>query len=211
MSSLALTNGTLAGALWPAGAVPGWLRAAILAVAGSLFVALCSQIQVPLWPVPITGQTFAVLVIGMAYGWRLGSATLLLYLAEGAFGLPVFAKFSGGFAVLAGPTGGYLVGFVLAAGLVGFLAERGWDRSALTTGLAMLLGNVLIYLPGLAWLALFYAGPGAPYVASTGAEGPLGAALAAGAAPFLIGDGLKLLLAAAALPLVWRYLARQRK
>ena len=210
MTSLATTKETLAGALWPAGATAGWLRAAILAIGGSLFVALCSQITVPLWPVPITGQTFAVLVIGMAYGWRLGSATLLLYLAQGALGLPVFAKFAGGAAVLMGPTGGYLVGFVLVAGLVGYLAERGWDRSVLATAAAMLLGNVLIYLPGLAWLALFYAGPGAQFVVATGAESALGAAVAAGALPFLLGDALKLALAAAALPLIWRGVARRR-
>ena len=209
MTSLATTKETLAGALWPAGATAGWLRAAILAIGGSLFVALCSQITVPLWPVPITGQTFAVLVIGMAYGWRLGSATLLLYLAQGALGLPVFAKFAGGAAVLMGPTGGYLVGFVLAAGLVGYLAERGWDRSVLATAAAMLLGNVLIYLPGLAWLALFYAGPGAQFVVATGAESALGAAVAAGALPFLLGDALKLALAAAALPLIWRGVRRR--
>ncbi|MDJ0610102.1 MAG: biotin transporter BioY [Kiloniellales bacterium] len=209
MTSLATTKGTLAGALWPAGETAGWLRNAILAVAGSLFVALCSQITVPLWPVPITGQTFAVLVIGMAYGWRLGSATLLLYLAQGALGLPVFAKFAGGAAVLMGPTGGYLVGFVLAAGLVGYLAERGWDRSVFATAAAMLLGNVLIYLPGLAWLALFYAGPGAQFVTATGAESAVGAAVAAGALPFLLGDALKLALAAAALPLIWRGVARR--
>ena len=201
---------TLASVLWPRRDAQRLLRPALLAVLGSLLVAASAQIEVPLWPVPITGQTFAVLVIGMAYGWRLGSATLLLYLAEGAIGLPVFAKFSGGAAVLAGPTGGYLVGFVLAAGLVGYLAERGWDRSVFSTAAAMLLGNLLIYLPGLAWLALFYAGPGAAYVAATGAEGPLGAAFVAGALPFLLGDALKLALAAAALPLIWRGVARRR-
>ena len=167
MLSSSATKATLATTLWPVTVAPGLRRSAILALLGSLFVAACSQIQVPLWPVPITGQTFAVLVVGAAFGWRLGGATLALYLAEGAIGLPVFAKFSGGLAVLAGPTGGYLVGFVLAAALVGYLAERGWDRSPLSTALAMLAGNVLIYLPGLAWLAAFYAGPGAGYIAAT--------------------------------------------
>jgi biotin transport system substrate-specific component len=160
--------------------------------------------------VPVTGQTFAVLVIGLAYGWRLGGVTLLLYATEGALGLPVFAQFSGGPAVLAGPTGGYIAGFVLAATLVGYLAERGWDRSVLLTALAMLAGNLAIYLPGLAWLALFYAGPGQAYVEATGAAGPLGAAVAAGFLPFLLGDLLKLMLAAAILPAVWRATAHWR-
>jgi biotin transport system substrate-specific component len=207
---LSVTRDTLASALWPADATRGWLRNVILAVAGSLLVALCAQVQVPLWPVPITGQTFAVLVVGMAYGWRLGGATLVLYTAEGAVGLPVFANFSSGLGVLAGPTGGYIFGgFVLGAALVGYLAERGWDRSVVKTGLAMLAGNVAIYVPGLAWLALFYAGPGAQYVAATGAESALGAAFAAGALPFLFGDFLKLLLAAAVFPLVWRRVSRR--
>ena len=209
MLSSSATKATLATTLWPVTVAPGLRRSAILALLGSLFVAACSQIQVPLWPVPITGQTFAVLVVGAAFGWRLGGATLALYLAEGAIGLPVFAKFSGGLAVLAGPTGGYLVGFVLAAALVGYLAERGWDRSPLSTALAMLAGNVLIYLPGLAWLAAFYAGPGAGYIAATGAESAWGAALAAGLLPFLLGDGLKLALAAIGLPLAWRLVRRR--
>lgn len=209
VQSLSVTKDTLASALWPVDTARGWLRSVILAVVGSLLVALCAQVQVPLWPVPITGQTFAVLVVGMAYGWRLGGATLLLYIAEGAVGLPVFAKFSGGLGVLAGPTGGYILGFVIAAALVGHLAERGWDRSAVRTGLAMLAGNAAIYIPGLAWLALFYAGPGAQYVAATGAESALGAAVAAGAVPFMFGDFLKLLLAAAIFPLVWRRVSRR--
>ena len=140
-------------------------------------------------------QTFAVLVIGAAYGWRLGAATLALFLAEGAVGLPVFAGFKGGLSILYGPTGGYLFGFVAAAGLVGWLAERGWDRQLLTTAAAMFLGNVVIYVPGLLWLTKF-----------VGA----GQVLAAGLTPFLIGDGLKLLLAVAALPLAWMLVRRFR-
>jgi biotin transport system substrate-specific component len=209
------TTNTLAAELWPmdAGrtAREKALRLILLAVAGSLLVASSAQIQVPLWPVPITGQTFGVLVVGMAYGWRLGGATLILYMAEGAVGLPVFANFSSGLGVLGGPSGGYIFGgFVLGAALAGYLAERGWDRSPLRTALAMLAGNAAIYVPGLAWLALFYAGPGAQYVAATGAEGPLGAAVAAGLVPFLVGDLLKLALAVMIFPLVWRAAARRR-
>ncbi|MDH3595603.1 MAG: biotin transporter BioY [Rhodospirillales bacterium] len=211
MFSQSITRATLATTLWPTDAAQTWLRGSILAVCGSLLVALSAQVQVPLWPVPVTGQTFAVLVVGMAFGWRLGAATLLLYAMEGALGLPVFAQFSGGPAVLAGPTGGFIAGFVLAAALVGYLAERGWDRSVPLTALAMLAGNLAIYLPGLAWLALFYAGPGQAYIADTGASGPLGAAFAAGFLPFVFGDLLKVMLAAAILPLVWRAAMRRRR
>ena len=198
------TFGTLIDALVPAGRLPKALRWAVLAVLGSAFVALSAQVQVPLWPVPVTGQTFAVLVVGMAYGWRLGAATLALYLAEGAAGAPVFAQFSAGPGVIAGPTGGYIVGFVLAAVLVGFLAERGWGRTVLSTIAAMLVGNVAIYLLGVPWLAQWYGGPGAEYIVASGAETAFGAAIAKGVVPFLVGDALKLALAACLMPLAWR-------
>src|SRR5581483_9286863 len=139
---------TLAATLWPAQGTRAALRWGLLAVAGSLFVAASAQIQVPLWPVPITMQTFAVLLIGAAYGAGLGAATLALYLVEGAAGLPVFAGLSGGPHVIVGPTGGYIVGFVVAAGLVGWLAEHRWDRSVVFTGAAMVLGNLAIYALG---------------------------------------------------------------
>ncbi len=198
MTSLTATRGTLAAALWPAAGDGAEsrrvLRSFVLAICGSLFVAVAAQVQVPLKPVPVTGQTFAVLVVGMVFGMRLGAATLMLYLAEGAVGLPVFAGLSGGPAVLAGPTGGYIVGFVLAAGLVGYLAERGWDRNVWLTALAMLLGNIAIYLPGLLWLGTV-----------VGWDKPV---LEWGLTPFLIGDALKLALAAALLPAAWKLLRR---
>ncbi len=197
---------TLASVLWPRRDAQRLLRPALLAVLGSLLVAVSAQIEVPLWPVPITGQTFAVLVIGMAYGARLGAVTLALYLAEGAAGLPVFAGFAAGPAVLMGPTGGYLLGFVLAAGLIGHLAERGWDRGPLTTALAMLIGNAVIYLPGLAWLAVFLAS-----AKSLAMDAAFKVSLSAGLTPFLLGDALKLALAAAALPLAWKLLAKGRR
>ena len=196
---------TLASVLWPSRARQRILRGVVLAFVGSLLVAASAQVEVPLWPVPITGQTFAILVVGMAYGARLGAATLALYLAQGAIGLPVFAGFAAGPAVLVGPTGGYLVGFVLAAGLIGYLAERGWDRGPVTTALAMLLGNIVIYLPGLAWLTVFLAS-----AKSLAYGAAFQAALGAGLTPFLLGDGLKLALAAAALPLAWKLLAKFR-
>lgn len=198
MTSLTATRGTLAAALWPAAGEGAEgrraLRSLLLAIGGSLFVAAVAQVQIPLKPVPVTGQTFGVLVVGMVFGMRLGAATLMLYIAEGIVGLPVFAGFSAGPAVMAGPTGGYIIGFVLAAGLVGYLAECGWDRNVWLTALAMLLGNIAIYLPGLLWLGTV-----------VGWDKPI---LEWGATPFLIGDALKLALAAALLPAAWKLLRR---
>ena len=183
---------TLAGVLLPQ-ELPTAIRWGVLMVLGSAILAICAQITVPLWPVPMTMQTFGVLVLGMAYGARLGAATVALYLLEGAIGLPVFAGFGGGPAVLFGVTGGYLFGFVIAAAVVGWLAERGWDRNIGTTGVAMLLGTVALYIPGLIWLGSFI--------------GPQ-QAIAGGLAPFVIGDALKLVLAALLLPATWRLLKR---
>ena len=195
MPALTGAQPTLATTLWPARGGAALARGLVLAVGGSALVAVSAQIQVPLQPVPITMQTFAVLVVGMAYGWRLGAATLALYLAEGAVGLPVFAGGAGGVAVLFGKTGGYLFGFVLAAAIVGWLAQRGWDRRPVRTAVAMLLGNMAIYIPGLLLLGAY-----------------IGAAKAVqfGLMPFLLGDTLKLLLAAAALPLAWKLVGRPR-
>lgn len=163
---------------------------------GSLFVAAMAQLSIPLNPVPITGQTFAVLLVGMVFGSRRGALTLIAYLAEGAAGLPVFAEARSGIGTLLGPTGGYLFGFVAAAWLVGFLAERGFDRSMFKTFIAMLLGNAVIYVFGVAWLMQFVGG--------------LGATLAAGMYPFLIGDGIKVLLATLLLPTAWKLLGSER-
>lgn len=171
--------------LWPSVDRTQALRTAILAVAGSLFVAAAAQISVPMFPVPMTLQTLAVLAVGAAYGARTGAVTLALYALEGAVGLPVFANFSGGFHVIAGPTGGYIAGFVLAAGVVGFLAEKGWASSPVKLGLAMILGAAVLYVPGLLWLAQF-----------TGASD----ALAFGFYPFVLGDLVKAAIAALAFP-----------
>ena len=162
-------------------------------VSGSLFIALSAQLAIPLpfSPVPVTGQTLAVLLVGMLMGSRRGSLCLLTYLAEGIAGLPVFAGGTAGPARLLGPTGGYLLGFVAAAYVAGRLAERGWDRWVGTTFLAMLLGNAAIYAVGLSWLATFVG---------------IGIALPLGFYPFIVGDILKLALAAMLLPLGWKIL-----
>ncbi len=155
MASTLAAYPTLSSAFWPAGK-RAWSRHAALAVGGSLALWVSAKIQVPFWPVPMTMQTLVVLMLGMAYGTRLGLATVLLYLAEGAAGLPVLAgtpERGVGLAYMMGPTGGYLIGFVLAVAFVGYLAERGWDRSVPRAAAAMLLGHVLLFVPGVAWLA----------------------------------------------------------
>jgi biotin transport system substrate-specific component len=193
MSEPLTTQSTIAAALWPETATSRWLRAGVLAIAGSLFVALCAQIQVPLMPVPITMQTFAVLAIGAAFGSQLGAATLILYIAEGAAGLPFFAGSSSGPVVLAGPTGGYLLGFVLAAAAVGWLAERGADRTILKMFATMLIGASIVYVPGLPWLASFVG---------------FDRVLQLGLFPFVFGDVLKALLAAVVFRALWQVVKR---
>lgn len=161
-----------------------------LILLGSLLVAAAAQISIPLQPVPITGQTFAVLLVGMALGSRRGALALTLYLAQGVAGLPVFAEAKFGLATVQGPTGGYILGFIAAAWLVGVLAERGFDRNLLTTLAAMVAGNVVIYVCGLVWLQ--------PVIGSWEAT------LKAGLYPFLFGDAIKAVLAALLLPSAWK-------
>ena len=191
----------LAKALWP---TRSFSRDLSLILSGSLFVALLAQVAIPLpfTPVPITGQTLGVLLVGAALGSRLGFLALLAYLLEGAMGLPVFAGGTGGLAKILGPTGGFLLAFPLAAGLVGLLVERfGLDRSLLGTLLAMLLGNALLYLLGLPWLWAWLMGAGK----ALGLSG----LLAMGFFPFVPGDLVKAVLAALLLPSAWRLLGRR--
>lgn len=166
-----------------------------LILLGSLIVAAAAQLSIPLQPVPITGQTLAVLLVGMALGSRRGGLALLAYLAEGLAGLPVFAEGKFGLATVLGPTGGYLVGFVVAAFVVGWLAEQGWDRNLFTALAAMVAGNGVIYAFGLAWLSTF------PYVSGMLGEAGL---LTLGMIPFLLGDAIKAVLAALLLPAAWK-------
>jgi biotin transport system substrate-specific component len=181
------------------------LRAAVLpsslpvtvaiVLAGTLLLTLSAKISVPFFPVPLTFQTFAVLFLGFALGTRLASLTVLAYLAEGAVGMPVFAGTPDrgmGLAYMFGPTGGYLLGFLLAAILTGALAERGWDRTWPSTAAAGVLGLLAIYLPGVIWLGSI-----------VGWDQPV---LAWGLWPFLPGETLKMALLACLLPLVWKRL-----
>ncbi len=181
---------TLVQAAWPT-ATPA-ARNVVLAVAGTLLLALSAKIHIPFWPVPLTMQTFVVLVLGAAYGWKLGASTMLLYLAEGAAGLPVFSgtpERGIGLAYMVGPTGGYLVGFVAGAALCGWLAERGWDRRWWGTAVAMSLGHLVILALGWAWLAALI-GPAKAY--------------ALGVTPFYAATVAKTALAVLALPLAWK-------
>ncbi len=192
MTNILSAPATLANAVWSQDKSNALLRNVVLAVAGSIVLWLSAKIQIPFYPVPLTMGTLAVLLIGAAYGWRLGLVTVALYLAEGAVGLPVFAgtpEKGIGLAYMLGGTGGYLVGYLLAVGAVGWLAERGFDRNFFTTALAMLVGNILIYAPGLLWLGILF-----------GWDKPI---LEWGLTPFIYGDLTKLALAAAILPGAW--------
>ena len=191
MTSLSATHPTLLRTLVPGGSL---IRAAGFAVAGSLLLALSAKAQVPFWPVPMTLQSLAVMMIGMAYGSRLAMATVLLYLAEGMAGLPVFAGAGAGAAYMAGPTAGYLVGFVLAAGLIGWLAERGWDRSPVKAVAAMSVGHALLFIPGVAWLAVLFG---------------MDKAIAVGLTPFVAATLLKTALGAALMQAAWTVVARR--
>jgi len=173
-------------------------RDILIAVAGSILLTISAKTQVPFWPVPMTMQTFVVMVLGMSLGARLGTATVALYLVEGAVGLPVFAgtpEKGIGLAYMMGPTGGYLAGFLAGAWICGALAERGWDRSWLKTLAAAGLGHAAIFVFGFAWL-----------------QGLIGVekAFQFGVAPFWAATLLKTALAVAMMPPLWSLIGRLR-
>ena len=175
---------------------PAYLAGAMLL--GVCLLTLSAKIQVPFWPVPMTMQTLVIFMLGMAYGGRLGAATVLAYLLVGAAGLPVFAgtpERGIGLAYMMGTTGGFLIGFLVAAWITGALAERGWDRSVIWCAMAMLAGTVALYVVGLAVLM--------PYVG-------LWRAIEVGLLPFIASITLKIGLGAVAMPMIWR-LVRQRQ
>jgi biotin transport system substrate-specific component len=196
-----LSSLTMKQALWPGRSehpALTWGRDAALVLAFSLLTALSAQIVIPLpfTPVPITGQTFGVLLTGALLGPRLGALSMLLYLAEGSIGLPFFQAGTGGAAILTSLLGGYLISYPFAAALTGYLASRGWDRRPATMLLAMLFGSLIIYIFGALQLAHFIG----PHDAVT-----------KGILPFLPGDGLKALLAAGLLPLGWKLLGKRER
>ncbi len=167
-----------------------------LVAGGTILLALLSQLAIPLpfTPVPITGQTFGVLLIGALLGSRRGPLTILAYLTEGALGLPVFAQGLAGPAVFVGPTAGYLMGFIIAAFVVGLLAEHGWDRSVWSTFIMMTVGTAIIFLGGVLWLGSFV---------------PWNQVIAMGLLPFLPGALIKIIAATLLLPAGWKFLQRK--
>lgn len=185
-----MNTSLLSDRLWPASGA-SLARNVVLAVLGSALVAVAAQVNVPMFPVPMTLQSLAVLLIGAAYGARLGAATLALYALEGAMGLPVFAGFTSGFMLA---SFGYILGFIVAAYVVGWLAERGWDRSPVKMFAAMLLGGAVLYVPGLIWLSAWI-----------GTE----KAIQFGLLPFIPGDLVKAAVAALGFPAAWALLGRR--
>lgn len=168
-----------------------------LVLGGALLTAGAAQVSVPLWPVPITGQTLAVLLVGSALGARRGALSMLVYALLGVIGLPVFAGGSAGFAVLVSPSGGYIVGFVAAAALVGWIAERFGDRPLRNAALSFALGTVVTFAVGMAWLAI-----------SLGLD--LQQTLEFGLYPFVLGGAVKALLGAGIISLGWTAAVRRR-
>jgi len=197
--NVSLNNKVLSEVLAPQEGTQLLLKKAVLVMAGIAFLAIAAKIKVPMFPVPMTMGTFAVLTMGAAYGARLGLVTILGYMLIGALGFDIFAGSSAenfGLTYMKGGTGGYLVGYVLAVIALGILARAGWDRSAPKMAGAMLVGNVLIYVPGLIWLGMLY-----------GWDKPI---LQWGLTPFLLGDVLKLVMAGIILPLAWKMVGRAR-
>lgn len=166
-----------------------------LVVAGAALTAGAAQIAVPLWPVPITGQTLAVLLVGVTLGATRGAAALAVYAIAGGLGLPIFSEASSGWGVILGPTGGYIIGFVFAAALAGWLAQREWDRKPVRAFLAFLAGSVVPFAFGVPWLAAWLGAAGYP--------NDLGTVLNSGLWPFIVGGVVKALIGAAIISAAW--------
>jgi biotin transport system substrate-specific component len=162
----------------------------VLVVAGAALVTVLAQVAIPLWPVPITGQTLAVLLVGSTIGWARGAISMVLYAVLGLVGLPVYSDGSHGAGVLFGATGGYIIGFIVSAALVGWLAERQWDRKILKAIVTFVAGSVVVFAIGLPWLAVVL-------------HTDLPTTLQYGLYPFIIGGIIKAVLAAGLLPLAW--------
>lgn len=206
------TSPVLQEAIWPVEGAGLWVKRAVLVVLGIAALTIAAKIRIPVWPSPVLMSlgTFAVLTVAAAYGPRLGLATMLGWLLIGALGFDVFQSSTAanaGIGYMMGATGGYLAGYVLATLALGFAARRGWDRSVAGMALALLAGNLLIYVPGLLWLH---------HLVATGLHDPVtyGSAwsqtIAWGLTPFLIGDALKLALAALVVPGLWKLVGSAR-
>lgn len=171
-----------------------------LVLAGAAIVALLAQVEIPMWPVPITGQTLGVMVVGAALGMRRGAAALITYMCAGLAGLPVFAGFSGSWASIGQPSFGYIIGFVFAAALVGWLAERRWDRRPLLSVAAFGFASLIPFLTGVPYMAFILAQLGKPV--------DFMGAINYGFTPFIVGGLVKWALAAAIMPLAWKGVKR---
>lgn len=169
-----------------------------LMLSGAVFTAYAAQLVIPMWPVPFTAQTLAVLLVGSVLGATRGAISLIAYFSMGAVGLPVFSAAT---SLNFGPTLGYLVGFVAAAGVVGWLSERGWHKSVAGVLGSFAIANSVIYLFGLPWLAFA--------LGNLGAANDLASVATAGFFPFIVGDVLKMILAAALLPVAWKLLGKR--
>ncbi len=185
-------NSTLIYNLFPLKGVKTYIKNILLILFGTLLLTLSSKIQVPFWPVPMTMQTFVVLIIAMAYGWKLSFLTLLAYLIEGALGLPVFAK-GGGFLYLTGPTAGYLYGMTIAAAVIGYFADLGYGKTIIKCVLPLLIGTIIIFVFGIGYLSSII-----------GFE----KAIVAGLLPFIPSELFKIALAVLIIPTIWKYIQK---
>lgn len=172
-----------------------WASDIALVIAGAALVAVLAQVAVPLWPVPVTGQTLAVLLVGAGLGAARGAASLALYVILGGLGLPIYSDATSGWSVLLGPTGGYLVGFIASAAIVGWAAEHSWDRGWIKSFLTFVGGSIVVFGIGLPWLAVSLGQLALP--------NDLQSVLVVGFYPFLIGGLLKATIAAVLLPVLW--------
>lgn len=190
--SLAIGRPTLADRIFARGIIMD----VVLVSAGAALTAIAAQVVVPLWPVPITGQTLAVLLVGSSLGALRGTLSMLLYAVLGIAGLPVFSEASSGMSIILGPTGGYIIGFVFAAAFTGWIAQRSWDRKILRSILGFLGGTVVTFAIGLPWLSF-----------TLGLN--LEQTLNAGLYPFIIGGIVKMVIAASVMTLGWRFFERE--
>jgi len=173
--------------IWPFKKTSILIKNIALVFFGTFLITISAKIQVPFWPVPMTMQTFAVLIIAMAYGWKLSVITLALYLIEGAMGIPVFAK-GGGYTYLIGPTSGYLYGMLIASGVVGFFGDKGYGKNILTCLIPLCLGSIIIFVLGVGYLASLIG---------------LEKAIQGGLLPFIPSEFFKIALAAILIPMLW--------
>ena len=185
-------NASLINTLLPLKGINTYTKNILLILFGTILLAVSSKIQVPFWPVPMTMQTFVVLIIAMTYGWKLSLLTLIAYLIEGAIGLPVFAK-GGGLTYLIGPTAGYLYGMAIAAAVVGYFADLGYGKSIIKCIVPLLLGTIIIFICGIGYLSSII-----------GFE----KAIAAGLLPFIPSELFKIALALFIIPSIWKYIQK---